>query len=81
MFSKLSIVTLVSTLALSALAMPTNLNTLAPRGAEGEPFQCPNPGATSAAKQALINAGAQQIGTISPIPLHQNHHLLFPFPS
>ena len=66
MISKLSIATLAATLALSVLAMPTSLTTLAPRGAEGEPFQCPNPSATSAAKIALINAGAKQIGMSIP---------------
>lgn len=67
MTPKLTIATLLATLALSALSMPTTPpTTLLPRGAEGEPFQCPDPSATSAGKQALINAGAQQIGISHP---------------
>ncbi|KAL8815127.1 MAG: hypothetical protein Q9223_005705 [Gallowayella weberi] len=31
------------------------------RGAEGEPFQCPDPGATAAAKQTLISFGAETV--------------------
>ncbi|KAL8834904.1 MAG: hypothetical protein Q9170_003546 [Blastenia crenularia] len=45
--------------------MPTNLSPKAvnilPRGGEGEPFTCPDPGATSAAKQALVGFGAQSV--------------------
>ncbi|KAL8897188.1 MAG: hypothetical protein Q9207_007337 [Kuettlingeria erythrocarpa] len=56
---------MVVTFALSALAMPTNLQaltpTLLPRGAEGEPFTCPDPSGTAAAKKALLNAGAQTV--------------------
>ncbi|KAG7009434.1 hypothetical protein G7Y79_00002g005490 [Physcia stellaris] len=62
MTPKLTIATLLATLALSALSMPTALpSSLLPRAAEGEPFQCDDPSATSAGKQTLINAGAQQL--------------------
>ncbi|KAL8728049.1 MAG: hypothetical protein Q9166_005649 [cf. Caloplaca sp. 2 TL-2023] len=60
---KLCSAAVVATFALSALAMPTSLNAntanLLPRGAEGEPFTCPDPSATAAAKQVLIGHGAQ----------------------
>ncbi|KAL8937886.1 MAG: hypothetical protein Q9216_004192 [Gyalolechia sp. 2 TL-2023] len=52
----------LSSLFLSVLAVPTNIlantGSLQRRGAEGEPFQCPDPKKTAAAKQALTNAGA-----------------------
>ncbi|KAI4171645.1 MAG: hypothetical protein LQ343_004123 [Gyalolechia ehrenbergii] len=55
----------LASLSLSVLAMPTNLvaNTasLQRRGAEGEPFTCPDPSSTSAAKEALLKAGAQSV--------------------
>lgn len=56
-----------ATLALSVVAMPTNLTTtLLPRGGEGEPFECPDPSVTAAAKRALIEFGAKPVGTSSP---------------
>ncbi|KAL8887129.1 MAG: hypothetical protein Q9205_005915 [Flavoplaca limonia] len=49
------------TFAISALAMPTSLrpigSSLLPRGAEGEPFECPS--GTAGAKQILLDAGAE----------------------
>ncbi|KAI4230760.1 MAG: hypothetical protein LQ349_006058 [Xanthoria aureola] len=48
--------------ALSVVAMPTNLTTtLLPRGGEGEPFECPDPSVTAAAKRALIDFGAKPV--------------------
>ncbi|KAL9001095.1 MAG: hypothetical protein Q9188_005520 [Gyalolechia gomerana] len=59
-------VAVLASLSLSVLAMPTNLvaNTasLQRRGAEGEPFICPDPSSTAAAKEALLKAGAQSVG-------------------
>ncbi|KAL8670209.1 MAG: hypothetical protein Q9168_005242 [Polycauliona sp. 1 TL-2023] len=66
----LRLAAVAATFALSALSMPTNLHrmdlsplssssssSLLPRGAEGEAFTCPD--GTAAAKQALLDAGAQ----------------------
>ncbi|KAL9595395.1 MAG: hypothetical protein Q9219_006470 [cf. Caloplaca sp. 3 TL-2023] len=45
--------------------MPTSLggkpSSLVTRGAEGEPFLCPDPAAAAAGKQALIGFGAEVI--------------------
>lgn len=55
-----------ATFAISALAMPTSLrpigSSLLPRGAEGEPFECPE--STAAAKQTLLSAGAKPMGKL-----------------
>ena len=63
---RLSWVAVMANLALSALAMPTSLNpstaVLVPRGGEGEPFTCPDPSGTAAAKQKLVQFGAQSVG-------------------
>lgn len=68
---------MTATFALSVLAMPTdpNINTvrLLPRGAEGEPFLCPDPDGAAARKQALQSAGAQQVGTYFPPPRETKH--------
>lgn len=54
-----------ASLALSVVAMPTNLTTTS-TGGEGEPFKCPDPSVTAAAKRALIDFGAKPVGTSSP---------------
>ncbi|KAL9012414.1 MAG: hypothetical protein Q9173_002820 [Seirophora scorigena] len=55
----------VASFGLSALAMPTSPHAIAtnllPRGAEGEPYMCPDPTGTAAAKQKLLAAGATSI--------------------
>ncbi|KAL8961576.1 MAG: hypothetical protein Q9193_001892 [Seirophora villosa] len=55
----------VASFGLSALAIPTSppaiTAKLLPRGAEGEPFTCPDPAGTAAAKQKLLAAGAQSV--------------------
>ncbi|KAL8883717.1 MAG: hypothetical protein Q9192_007028 [Flavoplaca navasiana] len=56
-----TVAAVAATFAISALAMPTSLRSigasLLPRGAEGEPFECPS--GTAAAKQTLLDAGAK----------------------
>ena len=63
---RFALIALAGTFFLSTLSMPTSRNLeiahLEPRAAEGEPFPCPDQAGTSAAKQALINTGAPQIG-------------------
>lgn len=70
MVFKLSLAAVAATFALSVVAMPTSLHSLTtslfPRGGEGEPFECPDPSSTAAAKQALIDYGAQSVGKSSP---------------
>ncbi|KAI4185786.1 MAG: hypothetical protein LQ348_004318, partial [Seirophora lacunosa] len=55
----------VASFGLSALAMPTSPHAitakLLPRGAEGEPYTCPDPMGTAAAKQKLLAAGAKSV--------------------
>ena len=63
---RIGLAALASSFFLPTLSMPTSQNLeiahLQPRGGEGEPFQCPDPAGTSAAKQTLTRDGAQQIG-------------------
>lgn len=63
----------VASFSLSALAMPTSPHAitakLLPRGAEGEPYSCPDPMGTAAAKQSLLAAGAKSVGRSSALPL------------
>ncbi|KAL8640147.1 MAG: hypothetical protein Q9228_002898 [Teloschistes exilis] len=65
MFSRSILAVMIAIFALSVLAMLISLNTntvcLLPRGAEGEPFLCPDPDGAAARKQALQSAGAQQV--------------------
>ncbi|KAL8912812.1 MAG: hypothetical protein Q9171_002270 [Xanthocarpia ochracea] len=65
MVFRLSLAALAACFALGVLATPMtvdyNTAKLFPRGPEGEPFQCPDPSGTAAAKQNLVNAGAQPI--------------------
>lgn len=66
MSPKLTLAAVAASFAVSVLAMPTSLKAptgiLVSRGAEGEPFVCPDPAGTSAAKQTLIQHGAQTVG-------------------
>ncbi|KAL8664829.1 MAG: hypothetical protein Q9202_002691 [Teloschistes flavicans] len=65
MVSRSILAVATASFALSVLALPTSLaaNTasLLRRGAEGEPFLCPDPDGTAARKQTLESAGAQQV--------------------
>ena len=59
---RLTCLAVVAGLLLPALSFPTDESgVIGRRGAEGEPFDCPDPGATAAAKQALTSFGALPI--------------------
>lgn len=66
---------ILASVTVSALALPTTPNAgpntalLMPRGAEGEPFTCPDPTGTAAAKSKLIQYGAQSVGKWSSLIL------------
>ena len=59
---RLTCLAVVAGLLLPAFALPADESgVIGRRGAEGEPFDCPDPGATAAAKQALTSFGALPI--------------------
>lgn len=68
MVSYFSLAAVLATFFLSAIGMPTSLDSksfnLLPRGGEGEPFTCPDPSGASSAKQTLLSFGAQPIGRV-----------------
>ena len=79
MVFRLSLAAVAACFTFGVLATPIEYNTakLLPRGPEGEPFQCPDPSGTAAAKQNLVNAGAQPIGTshLPPSPFKSTYLL------